>query len=143
MSAHRQCSPYTDEDNAEVTCEANEPSTCPAVQAARRWALAKEGSWSKLELRREHGDERHYLDGRAIHCGTGLELQAIEHRSDDYGEYVAVLQRGRRVRYETAWRGQTPETLDRRVVLHVGVDGHEFTSRMEGWMRFRWPRDER
>lgn len=114
-----------------------QPETCPKekASAARQAALA--GSWSMLVLG-VVGEDRHYLDGEPIHCGESLELQAIEYRDDDYGTYHAVLQRGIRVRYELAWG--VVGSLDNRVVLHANVDGHEFTSRLIGWMRFRWPK---
>lgn len=112
-------------------CVLGQPETCPAARAASARLAALSGSWSVLTIK---GD-RHFLDGEPIHCGTALELQAIEFRNDDYGEYHAVLQRGIRVRYEL----NGPGSLAQRVVLHVTVDGHEFTSRLWGSMRFRWP----
>ncbi len=108
--------------------------------AAHRAALARRAagapSWSLLERRHEHDDFRDYLDGKPIHCGTGLELQAIEYRSDDYGEYIVKLPTGARVRYELAWPPGSPE---RRVMLHGSIGGHEFVAVHEQWMRFRWP----
>jgi hypothetical protein len=38
-------------------------------------------------------------------CGTGLELQAFEIRSDDYGDYRVTLPKGIRVRYELGVAG--------------------------------------
>lgn len=78
-----------------------------------------------------------FRDGEPIHCGAILDLQAIESLSDDYGEYHRPVQRGIRVRYELSF--SATGSLAKRVVLHTKVDGHEFTSRLEGWMRFRWP----
>lgn len=113
-------------------CVIGQPKTCPAALAASARLDALAGSWLPLTFK----EDRHFLDGEPIHCGTALELQAIEYRYDDYGEYHAVLPRGIRVRYEL----DGPGSLAQRVVLHVNVEGHEFTSRLLGWMRFRWPK---
>lgn len=112
--------------------------------AEHRAALARRAagapSWSPLKRRREHGDFRDYLDGAPIHCGAGLELQSIEYRSDDYGEFTLKLATGVRVRYELAW---PPGGADRQIVLHGSIGGHEFTTMAEAWMRFRWPETAR
>lgn len=87
--------------------------------------------WSAL-IRRDEGVNgwRHYLDGQPIHCGTGLELQSIEWKADDYGEFTVRQPAGVRVRYETSGD---------HVVLYADIGGHEFTCGAEPWMRFRWP----
>jgi hypothetical protein len=83
------------------------------------------------------GGRRHFLDGEAIHCGTCLELQAIDFRSDDYGLYTVPLQNGAIVTYEAAWHGAADGP---RATLHASVGGHEFMRTLEPWMRFRWSR---
>ena len=98
---------------------------------------AMRDGWSKLELRRGGASGlRHYLDGEPVHCGTGLELQAVECRVDpDGNEYLAVLPRGQVVRYEASQDGKTISA-----VLYAGVVGHTFSAALEpSWMRFRWP----
>lgn len=69
-----------------------------------RAALARrrEGavSWSAIVRRSDDGGRRDFLDGDPLHCGAGLELQAIEWRDDDYGSYTVRLATGARVRYE-------------------------------------------
>lgn len=82
---------------------------------------------------RDAGGRRDFLEGKAIHCGTGLELQAFEIRSDDYGEWRVWLQKGVRVRYEMEW------DADRKGLLYADVAGHEFTKPIDSGMRFRWP----
>ena len=93
-------------------------------------------AWSPLNRLTKGGDFRDYLDGKPIHCGAMLELQGIERRSDDYGEFSIKLHNGALVRYELAWGGEQQE---RAVVLHGRIAGHEFTARADAWMRFRWP----
>ena len=104
-----------------------------AAVARRRDTAAP---WNALERRDEGNSFRDYLDGQSIHCGTGLLLQARLYREDDFGEWIQLLDRGLRVRYELAW---PPGKPDRVVVLHTDVDGYDFTRIGEPWMRFRWP----
>lgn len=92
--------------------------------------------WTAIERRHDFGDFRDYLDDQAIHCGTGLLLQARVYREDDFGEWIQLLDRGVRVRYELAWPPGNPERV---IVLHTDIDGYDFTRAAEGWMRFRWP----
>jgi hypothetical protein len=107
---------------------------CPPAIAERKRAEEKLGAWSKLVLGADSGGRRHFLDGEPVSCGTGLELQAIAYRSDDYGEYTVPLQQGVGVRYEAELsREDAPATL------HGDLGGHEFVTRLEPWMRFRWP----
>lgn len=97
-------------------------------------------SWGELELKTDAGGWRHFLDGEAIHCGSGLDLQAIEYKSDDYGEFSLRLSTGVRVRYEVAWlrnRVDDVAVCPWRAVLYHSTGGHTFTAPLEAWMRFR------
>lgn len=136
---HADC--FLDEIMEGKACSGGDPANCPAVKAAEVRRRARAGEWSELEVRDEGGGQRHYLDGQAIHCGAMIEIQALEYKSDDYGEYTVCLQRGRLVRYELAWPIK-PTSLDDRVVLYIEVDGHTFTAAGAG-KRYRWPRRER
>jgi hypothetical protein len=125
------CDLFLDEHNAGIRCD----------NAEHRAALARraEGApaWSAIERARDGGGLRDFLDGRPIHCGTGLELQAFEIRSDDYGDYQVALPNGSRVRYEL---GVAEGDDGRRpIVLHAQVGGHEFVAAFHPRMRFRWP----
>lgn len=115
-------------------CAAGRPDDCPKTIAARQ--RDKGTPWSALELRRDAGGLRHYLDGEPVHCGEGVLLQAIEYRDDDYGSWSRALPRGTRVRYEAAM-GE----MEIRATLHAICEGHEFVARLEKWMRFRWADD--
>jgi hypothetical protein len=119
-----KCDSLLSEHTPDTQCE----------DAEHRAALARRadgaGSWSPIVRSRTEGGPRDFLDGEPINCGSGLELQAIEYRSDDYGEFTVKLPSGVRVRYE----------LDRgEIVFYGGIAGHEFTSPHHAWMRFRWP----
>lgn len=107
------------------------PDTMPALETK------KPNEWSRIEVRSEGlAGLRHYLDGRGIHCGEGIELQVREVRYDeDTGRSTTTYHpRGIVVRYEaTQNRGEL------RATLHVDVAGDEFVSKLEPWMRFRWP----
>jgi len=119
-------------------CDTGVPAACPREPARRARAELKHGAWSALELRRELGGLRHYLDGRPVHCGAALELQHTQVRSDDYGDFTIPLQAGTVVRYEARNLGrELPFTL------HVDVGGNEFCAAGEPWFRFRWPRGRR
>jgi hypothetical protein len=114
-------------------CAAGRPDECPPTIAARK--RDKGTPWSALDLRSEGmAGLRHYLDGKAVHCGDGLMLQSVECRADDYGEWTYALPRGTRVRYEASIGDR-----EIRATLHADVGGHEFVSRLEPWMRFSWP----
>jgi hypothetical protein len=106
----------------------------PKHRAALERRLAGAPGWCALERRQEDGGFRDYLDGKPIHCGTGLELQSVEYRSDDYGEYSLKLPTGVCVRYELAWGPG-----ERAVMLHGDLGGHEFVAKHKLWMLFRWP----
>lgn len=118
-------------------CAIGKPEECPKEIAARK--RDKGIPWHALELRTEIGGVRHYLDGKPIHCGMGIELQHLEHKFDDYGEYTKALQVGTVVRYERSGVGDEI----RAITLHANVGGHEFVAKLEAWMRFRWPKAER
>ncbi len=92
--------------------------------------------WGQIIRITDAGGPRDCLDGKPLHCGACVELQAFEYRDDDYGSYTVYLQQGAPVRYEMEWRKG-----DERIgVLHAEVVGHEFTTTIESYMRFRWPR---
>lgn len=124
---HEDCSTWD-------PCEVGKPESCPREPSRELRRKAQVGAWSALEVRQEGGGLRHYLDGEPVHCGEGLELQAIEHRDDDGQEYLAFLPHGRAVRYEASQAGKTI-----RAVLYAGVEGHSFSTAHQAWMRFRWP----
>jgi len=128
---HLDCSIYE-------PCEAGDPAGCPREPIRARRARERQGFWSRLELRRDGGGWRHYLDGEPVHCGAGLELQTVELRSDDYGEYSVPTQQGVPVRYEGQLGNRPREQV--RATLHKNVGGHEFAAGVDDWMRFRWPR---
>lgn len=113
-------------------CALGRPETCPPTIALRQ--RDKGAPWSVLELRRDAGGLRHYLEGEPVHCGRTILLQASETHYDDYGSWGRALPRGTRVRYEAAIQDR-----EIRATLHAGVDGHEFVARLEAFMRFRWP----
>lgn len=130
---------FMDHEDGDTACLLDPKHTA----ALYRRKLAGPPAWSPMELRHESGDWRHYLDGQAIHCGSALELQGTEHRSDDYGEYSIHAATGVVVRYETA---RVPRRADDdddgppwRAVLYADVGGYSFTTAAEPWMRFRWP----
>lgn len=116
----------------------------PCVDPKHRAALARRAGgapgWSPIVRGEDGGGVRDYLDGRPIHCGVGLELQAIEYYSDDYGDYVLKLPTGVRVRYELAWYPNATEAdQTRHPVLYGSIGGYEVSMRYEDGMRFRWP----
>lgn len=136
---HRLCVLEASRDGAwgAVCANPNDPSPCPATEAARgRTAAMAEGggAWGRLELRRESGGLRHYLDGRPVHSGYHLVLQGVAHREDAYGEFTVPVQVEHDVRYETLVRGLDGFDAD----LFVVVGGHTFRAPLEAWMRFRW-----
>jgi len=100
---------------------------------AGRSAGARE--WGQIRDGNDGGGWRQYLDGEPIHCGAVLELQELECRSDDYGEYTVRKATGIVVCYEVAW------VHGARVgMLHLPIGGHEFSKPIDSWMRFRWAR---
>lgn len=123
-------------DTCDLLLGEHDDSLLRCSNAEHRTALERRSGgapkWSTLERRHKHGDFRDYLDGTPIHCGEGLELQAIEYRSDDYGQFALPLATGVHVRYELDWR-------DQKVTLYGSLGGHEFTIEARGQMRFRWP----
>ena len=114
-------------------CAIGKPAECPpCIAEAKR---DRGTPWSELIERHEDGDVRHYLDGRDVHCGDVIELQGMEQRSDDYGDYGKRLPTGELVRYEASI------AKDRHlfVRLFTRVAGFEFSAAADPWMRFRWP----
>lgn len=92
-------------------------------------------AWSPIVAGEDGGGRRDFLDGRPIACGTALELQTTEDVPIDDGEVVARrLDAGVIVRYEGR-----PGHHD-QITLHAYHGNHEFTARLQPWMRFRWPR---
>lgn len=126
MNAHSDC--WFGEPCADGATE-----SCPKARAEAR--RDKGVPWSQLETRREPGGLRHYLDGEPVHCGVTLELQTVEPKSDDYGEYLHASQRGVLVRYEATFQSDAIAGQ-----MHVKVGGYSFGAAIESHMRFRWPR---
>lgn len=126
---------FHDHADGDVSC----PYDAKHTEALRR-RRAGAPAWQKIELRAEHGDWRHYLDGEPIRCGSGLELQSIKYEGDDYGEFTIRTDAPVSVRYEVEWvRERSPEGPPWVPVLYVGMGGHTFKGPLEKWMRFRWP----
>jgi hypothetical protein len=117
------------EDAGDRTCA--KPAHRDALQARR---AAKEGKWSPIVRGHDSGGKRDFLDGKPVHCGATLELQAVETREDDYGQFSVWTQVGVRVRYELE--------PNKGITLYAAVAGFNFTHRHDDWMRFRWPRRE-
>jgi hypothetical protein len=137
-NSQRQCEMSLGEHEPDDHCD--DPGHAKALLVRRQ---AKAASWSPIVLGQDRGGWRDFLDEQPIHCGSGLELQALEYRSDDYGEYTVALDRGALVRYEVEWYQAPPGARPHRVVLYSSVAGHSFTARHEAWMRFRWPAAEK
>lgn len=91
--------------------------------------------WQAIVRGEDGGGWRDFLDGRPIHCGEFVELQAVRVEGDDYGEYAIFLNEGTTVRYEA-----NLSSSDGVIVLHASIGGHGFRTRHEAWMRFRWPK---
>lgn len=83
------------------------------------------GGWESLTLREEGGGWRHYLAGRPVHCGDGLQLQLPG----------GVLD----VRYEAVWRDRQP---DATLYLAVAVARDPATVNVPEYALFRWPRPD-
>jgi len=127
-----------DHEDGDTDCSLD-PRHGPALRLRRSGAPP----WGRIETSKDGGGWRDFLDGDPIHCGSGLELQAREYRSDDYGEFTLALPTGVRVRYEVAWLRERPaEGPPWRAVLYHSAGGHTFTTPLEPWMRFRWPKRE-
>ena len=124
-------------DTAHDTCAIGDDCgavDCPAAKAAVNRLKQRGSRWGRLSLKKEAGGLRHYLDGRAVHCGDTLVLQRTETRYDDYGSYDVAHDDGAHVRYEASWRtGKIDATL------HTAVAGVVFATGLESWHRFRWP----
>ena len=117
------------------------PCDDPKHREALKRRAAGAPKWYAIERREDAGGYRDYLNGHdhsgcpcPIHCGEMLELQAIERKDDDFGEYTLFLDKGIRVRYEA-----NLSSADGGIWLYAYIDGHQFRTRHEAWMRFRWP----
>lgn len=122
-----------------------DPDELRWAQSSRKRTAEREAKmappWGKIELRDGSGGFRHYLDGEPISCGTGLEIQAVEYRTDDHGGYDARLPTGAYVRYEIQHVKPTKANpWGREIVWYASVGGHTVTFAHEEWFRFRWPR---
>jgi hypothetical protein len=113
----------------------------PCGDKAHQVALANRRAgaapWFEIERGRDGGGDRDFLDGKPIHCGSGLELQILDHRSDDYGEYSVRLGSGVDVRYELSW--EADRDGKRRIDLYTTLGGYEFAIAFDSFMRFRRP----
>jgi hypothetical protein len=114
-----------------------DPKHCEALK--RRAAGAPK--WHAIERRQDGGGYRDFLHGHdssgkavPIHCGETLELQAVEYKDDDFGEYMLYLDKGQFVRYEA-----NLSSAEGAITLYASIAGHQFRTRCEPWMRFRWP----
>lgn len=124
------------------------------AQASILRAKLRGRPWSMLVVHTESGGkrafdpaielvygDRHYLDGRPIHCGDALELQHIAVRSDDFGEFTTYLDKATLVRYEvehTYNKNRTPMS-GRIAVMYTSVAGRSFRTVIDGGCYFRWP----
>lgn len=131
------CKLFLDEHTAGVCLidQAHQTALANRARGAAPWKPLLRGAAAGVDgdgdsLAEQYGDTRDFLDGRPVHCGSGLELQEQEYCYDDYGEYTLRLKSGKRVRYEMAGG---------KVVLFTTVGGFEFSKRADEWMRFRWP----
>jgi len=113
-------------------------------QEARRLRVGSAREWSPIVAGEDGGGYRDFLDGRAIHCGTFLELQGQADVVDKVDQEIVTkrLETGVIVRYETSHR-ITKTGAQRIVVLYGELGGHDVTLHHEAWMRFRWPRGDR
>jgi hypothetical protein len=121
----------------EHTAPCDDPKHCEALK--RRAAGAPK--WHRIERREDGGGYRDFLAGHdssgrsvPVHCGEMLELQAVEWKDDDFGEYALSLDKGIRVRYEA-----NLSCADGGITLYAFLDGHQFRLRYEAWMHLRWP----
>jgi hypothetical protein len=136
MSEHM----WMDHEPDDVACP-HDPAHTAALQRRRGAVLL---GWGPLQLGQDGGGWRHFLDGEPIHCGSGLELQAVTYQS---GRLRGVHRqaghgRARPVRDRVAAPRGAARRLPWRAVLYVDVGGHTFTAPAEAWMRFRWPARE-
>lgn len=112
------------------------PNAGHTEASERRRAKMARQLGSYIVIDRDAGGRRDYLDGKPIHCGTTLELQAVDYAEDDFGSYSVTVDRWTTVRYELTWK---PDGK-RKIVLFKYVDGHQFVTEWNATMRFRWPR---
>ena len=111
------------------------PCADPTHNEALKRRSAGASKWYAIERREDPGGWRDYLEGSPIHCGGQIELQAVEYRGDDFGEYTVWLDKAVTVRYEADLSCE-----DGGIGLYTSIGGHEFRATHEGWMRFRWPK---
>jgi len=91
-----------------------------------------------LELERDDGGWRHFLDGRPVETGAHLELQPVEFLDDDTGGHLQpVPGRWVTVRYEA--RLAVSDRADVRVSLYSTIGGYQVELVADEGMRFRWP----
>lgn len=135
---------HGDASERNEVCE-YEPRVIPNPRGRRVWTCSHHREltrdrgrpWSELVLTRNAGGLRHQLDGRDVHCGTGLELQVVDEVYDDWGSYLRWLDRGVVVRYEASL------SIGGRVSLYSSVAGYDVVLEASPSMRFRWPRGDR
>lgn len=115
-----------------------EGQDCANPEHRAALARRREGApeWYRIERANDGGGARDFLNGEAIHCGAGLELQVVEHHDDDYGGYTLRQRAGVPVRYEV----DGPLQSGGKVVLYAELGGHTFRTQLDPWMRFRWIR---
>lgn len=106
-----------------------------ATEAAERAA-----GWHRLKRKDNSGGYRDQLDGQPVHCGAGLELQAVEYVVDKVTGNETRRAAGKTipVRYEIADRLDGQGKWTRVAKLHADVGGHEFSADAEGLL-LRWP----
>jgi hypothetical protein len=70
-------------------------------------------------------DNRDYLRGQPVHCGTLLHLQVLDGQPFDGRNFIVV-------RYERS-------ALNGRSYFIVCIGGHDATIGNQPWMRLWWP----
>jgi hypothetical protein len=120
-------------------CEVGRTASCPREHGRALRRAAQEMEWSAIELRQDAGDVCHYLDGRALHNGASIELQARESVCDaDKTWYWRPLPDGVRVFFSAHWDAP-PKKHDLKATLEMNHAGHIFSAPLLDEMRFRWP----
>jgi hypothetical protein len=116
----------------EHTVPCDNPKHCDAL---RRRGEGRACIWGTISRLSDDGGYRDFLDDQPISCGSMLELQAVDYKDDDFGEYSVYLNKGHVVRYEA--------NLSRRdggITLYSSIGGHRFVASHHAGMRFRWPK---
>ena len=130
----KSCELFLDEHNG-VECDDADHRAALRRMAER--ATESAAPWSPIVRGDDRGGLRDHLDGKPIHCGATLELQAFENRDDDLGGYTVKLPTGALVRYELG----IPVADGRRAIeLYASIAGYTVILPHEKGMRFRWPR---